>query len=68
LILAFTGVGIGEFAFEVTGDFLSHAEAQRRKESFESLVILRILLLRESENLNLLVFNSDAERITQWIP
>ncbi len=25
-------------------------------------------LLRESENLNLLVFNSDAERITQWIP
>jgi hypothetical protein len=25
-------------------------------------------LLRESENLNLLVFNSDTERITQWIP
>jgi len=25
LILAFTGVGFGEFAFEVTGDFLSHA-------------------------------------------
>jgi len=65
LILAFTGLGIGEFASEVTGDFLSHAEAQRREES---LVILKILLLRESENLNLLVFNSDTQRITQWIP
>ncbi|MDB9436677.1 hypothetical protein PN450_07635 [Dolichospermum lemmermannii CS-548] len=68
MILAFTGLGIGEFASEVTGDFLSHAKAQRRKESFKSLVIVKILLLRESENLNLLVFNSDAERITQWIP
>ena len=54
--------------FEVTADFLSHAEAQRHRESFESLVILKILLLRERENLNLLVFNSDTERITQWIP
>ena len=68
MILAFTGLGIGEFASEVTGDFFSHAEAQRRGESFKSLVILKILLLRESENLNLLVFNSDTERITQWIP
>ncbi len=25
-------------------------------------------LLRESENLNLLVFNSETERIVQWIP
>jgi hypothetical protein len=45
LILAFPGVGIGEFASEVTGDFLSHAEAQRRKESFKSLVILKILVM-----------------------
>jgi hypothetical protein len=42
LILAFPGVGIGEFASEVTGDFLSHAEAQRRRES---LVMLKILVM-----------------------
>jgi hypothetical protein len=45
LILAFTGLGFGEFASEVTGYFLSHAEAQRRKESFENLVILKILVM-----------------------
>ncbi|QSV73779.1 MAG: hypothetical protein HEQ20_27140 [Aphanizomenon flos-aquae KM1D3_PB] len=43
MILAFTGVGIGEFASEVTGYFLSHAETQR-----EFSFMLKILSVHEA--------------------